>query len=186
MSTYEAIMGMALQGAAVELKSMASADGAVLRALLSHPEVQPHIQLRQGSSSQQGVLDKLVNRMLHGYDPCALHAGIYLKGQPELIGSVSLQNWNRHEGKAVLGYMLNPAWWGRGFATEALGLLLAYGFRELELLKVEGRCRGDNLRSEQVMLKNGLTLERTLPMADGSGDVMKVFQLMHEPPNTVH
>ncbi|KAI7248596.1 hypothetical protein KC345_g11844, partial [Hortaea werneckii] len=142
-------------------------------------EVQPHIQLRHGATAQQGVLDKLVNRMLHGYDPCALHAGIYVQGQPELIGSVSLQNWNRHEGKAVLGYMLNPLWWGRGFATEALGLLLAYGIRELGLRKVEGRCRGDNLRSEQVMLKNGLTLERILPMADGSGDLLnEVIRLL--------
>lgn len=79
-----------------------------------------------------------MNRMLHGYDPGALHTGIYMLGQPELIGSVSLQNWNRQEGQAVLGYMLNPLWWGRGYATEALGLLLAYGFRELGLRKVEG------------------------------------------------
>ncbi|NQX45734.1 GNAT family N-acetyltransferase [Paenibacillus tritici] len=180
MSTYEMIMRMALQGPAVEVKNMASGDGVRLRSLLSHPEVQPHIQLRHGSSSQQGVLDKLVNRMLHGYDPHALHAGIYIKGQPELIGSVSLQNWNRHEGKALLGYMLGPSWWGHGYATEALGLLLDYSFRELGLKQIEGRCRGDNLRSARVMLKNGLTLERILPMADGSGDVMKVFTLSYK------
>ena len=179
MSSYMAVMGLALQGTAVDVRTMAAGDGELLKALLSHPEVQPHIQLRHGATPQQGVLDKLVNRMLHGYDPCALHTGIYVTGQPELIGSVSLQNWNRHEGTAVLGYMLNPLWWGRGFATEALGLLLDYGIRELGLLKVEGRCRGDNFRSEQVMLKNGLTLERILPMADGSGDVMKVFALLH-------
>ena len=178
MSTYEMIMGMALQGQSIELKTMAPGDGAMLKLLLSHPEVQPHIQLRQGSSSQQGVLDKLVKRMLHGYDPSALHTGIYLKGQPELIGSVSLQSWSRHEGKAVLGYMLSPLWWGRGYATEAVGLLLAYSFRELGLRQIEGRCRGDNLRSARVMLKNGLALERTLPMADGSGDVMKVYTLV--------
>lgn len=179
MGTYAAVMGLALQGTAVDVRTMAAGDGELLKALLSHPEVQPHIQLRHGATSQQGVLDKLVNRILHGYDPCALHAGIYITGQPELIGSVCLQNWNRHEGSAVLGYMLNPLWWGRGFATEALELLLTYGIRELGLRKVEGRCRGDNLRSEQVMLKNGLTLERILPMADGSGDVMKVFTLLH-------
>ncbi|WP_342478900.1 GNAT family N-acetyltransferase [Paenibacillus sp. FSL H7-0350] len=180
MSTYEMIMGMSLQGSRVELKNMASGDGALLKSLLSHPEVQPHIQLRHASTSRQGVLDKLVTRMLHGYDPGALHAGIYILGQPELIGSVSLQNWNRQEGHAVLGYMLNPLWWGRGYATEALGLLLGYGFREFGLKRVEGRCRGDNYRSAQVMLRNGLTLERTLPMADGSGDVMKVFTLLHK------
>lgn len=180
MSTYETVIGMRLQGTAVELRLMEAADGEVLKALLSHPEVKPHIHLRHGTDIRQDYLDKLVNRMLHAYDPCALHAGIYLKGQPELIGTVSLQNWNRHEGKAVLGYMLNPLWWGRGYATEALGLLLAYAFQELGLTKVEGRCRGDNLRSGQVMLKNGLALERILPMPGGSGDVMKVFTLLHK------
>ncbi|WNS43355.1 GNAT family N-acetyltransferase [Paenibacillus sp. MMS20-IR301] len=173
------VMGLRLQGTAVELKTMAPGDGAVLKTLLSHPEVKPHIQLRQGAASQQGVPDQLVKRMLHGYDPCALHAGIYMKDQPELIGTVSLQNWNRHEGKALLGYMLNPLWWGRGFATEAVGLLLAYGFREQGLLKVEGRCRGDNSRSEKVMLRSGLTLERILPMPGSPDDVMKVFTLLH-------
>ena len=82
-------------------------------------------------------------------------------------------------GTGMLGYMLHPDCWGAGLATEAVGLLLSYARQELGLAKVEGRCRGDNLRSEGVMLKNGLALERILPMADGSGDVMKVFTLLH-------
>lgn len=56
--------------------------------------------------------------------------------------------------------------------------MLDYAVRELGLLKVEGRCRGSNLRSERVMLKNGLTPERILPVADGSGDVIKVFSIV--------
>lgn len=180
MITYESVSFIAQQGTAVELRPLLPAESGRLKALLSHPDVQPHIVLRCGASSQQAVLDKLVHRMVYGYDPCALHAGIYARDRQELIGTVSLQNWNRHEGKAVLGYMLHPAWWGAGLATEAVGLLLNYARQELGLAKVEGRCRGDNLRSERVMLKNGLTLERVLPMADGSGDIMKVFTIQNQ------
>jgi ribosomal-protein-alanine N-acetyltransferase len=178
MITYETVSFAAQQGTAVELRPMLPSEGGILKALLCHPDVQPHIVMRCGAGSQRAVLDQLVHRMLHAYDPCALHAGIYFRDRPELIGTVSLQNWNRHEGKAVLGYMLDPAWWGSGLATEAVGLMLSYARQELGLVKVEGRCRGDNLRSERVLLKNGLTLERVLPMPGSSGDVMKVFTLV--------
>ncbi|WP_025705381.1 GNAT family N-acetyltransferase [Paenibacillus graminis] len=180
MSTYDTVLSMARQGEKVELRTMPATEAGVLKTLLIHPLVQPHILLRQGASSPHAYLDKLVARMLHAFDPCALHAGIYVLGQQELIGTVSLQNWNRYENKAVLGYLLNPLWWGRGLATEAVGLLLDYSFQELGLLRAEGRCRGDNLRSERVMIKNGLTLERILPMPGSPADVMKVFTLLHK------
>ncbi|QQZ61745.1 GNAT family N-acetyltransferase [Paenibacillus sonchi] len=179
MSTYDTALSMARQGQKVELRTMPATESGVLKTLLAHPLVQPHILLRQGASSPHAYLDKLAARMLHAADPCALHAGIYALEQQELIGTVSLQNWNRYENKAVLGYLLNPLWWGRGLATEAVGLLLDYSFQELGLLRAEGRCRGDNLRSERVMIKNGLTLERVLPMPGSPSDVMKVFTLLH-------
>ncbi|OMF87822.1 GNAT family N-acetyltransferase [Paenibacillus sp. FSL R7-0273] len=178
MITYETVSFTARQGTAVELRPMLPAEADRLKTLLSHPEVQPHIVMRCGAGSQQAVLDKLAQRMIHAHDPCALHAGIYARGGQELLGTVSLQNWNRHEGKAVLGYMLHPDWWGAGFTTEAVGLMLGYAVQELGLQRIEGRCRGSNLRSERVMAKNGLALERVLPVADGSGDVIKVFGIV--------
>ncbi|OKP99747.1 GNAT family N-acetyltransferase [Paenibacillus sp. P46E] len=180
MSTFDTVLSMVRQGEKVELRTMPSTDAGVLSTLLMHPEVKPHILLRHGDSSPHTYLEKLVTRMLYAFDPCALHAGIYVRGRHELIGTASLQNWNRYENKAVLGYMLNPLWWGQGLATEAVGLLLDYAFQELGVMKIEGRCRGDNLRSERVMIKNGLTLERILPMPGSSGDVMKVFTLLHK------
>lgn len=179
MITFEAVAFTAQQGTAVELRMMQPAEGDRLKELLTHPEVQPHILMRCSAGAQRALVGKLVNRMLYPNDPCALHTGIYAKDGQELLGTVSLQNWNRHEGTAVLGYMLHPLWWGRGFATEAVRLLLSCGFRELGLKKVEGRCRGDNFRSERVMLNNGLMLERVVPMADSLGGVMKVFTLLH-------
>ncbi|MRN56550.1 GNAT family N-acetyltransferase [Paenibacillus monticola] len=179
MSTYGVEWFQPQQGIAVELRPMLREDTYLLRALLSRPEVQPHIVMRSGAGTQ-AYLDKLVQQMLSCFDPGALHTGIYIKGQRELIGTVSLQNWNRRDGSAILGYILDPACWGHGFATEAVGLLLNYSVQELGVKKVEGRCRGDNFRSERVMVKNGMTLERILPRAGSLVDVMKVFTLLHK------
>ncbi|MFF2911034.1 GNAT family N-acetyltransferase [Paenibacillus sp. NPDC057934] len=178
MSPYETLKLPHQNGTAIELRPMSSEDARTLRMLLSHPQVKPHIVMRPGGS-QPAFMDKLINRMLYAIDPSALHTGIYRRGQQELVGTVSLQNWNRQEGRAILGYMVDPKWWGHGYATEAVGLLLNYGFQELGLKVVEGRCRGDNTGSERVMLKNGLQLERTVPIVASGGDVMKVFRLCY-------
>ncbi|WP_151737292.1 GNAT family N-acetyltransferase ['Paenibacillus yunnanensis' Narsing Rao et al. 2020] len=179
MSTYEAAALPIRQGARVELRKLHGDEGERLTELLARPEVAPHIMLHRKDGPLRSQLALLVYRMLRGSDPRALHTGIYLRGGRELIGTVSLQSWNRLERTAVLGYMLDPLWWGQGLATEAVGLLLEYGLQELRLVRVEGRCRSGNIRSERVMLKSGLSLERMLPMPGGSGDVMKVFTLLH-------
>lgn len=175
MITYEAVLFHPQQGVAVDLKPLLAEDTNDLQQMLSHPEVRSHILMRCGVGSQYGYSDKLVNRMVYPFDPCELHAGIYLKGQQKLIGTASLQNWNRRERKASLGYMVDPAWWGYGLATEAVGLLLNYAVHELGVTRIEGRCRGDNCRSERVMIKNGMTLERIMPKVGTVDDVMKVF-----------
>lgn len=179
MSTYEPAKLPQQEGTLVVLRSMAPDEALTLRALLSHPQVRPHIVMRPGGP-QPAFMDKLIHRMLYAIDPSVLHAGIYrYEQQEQLVGTVSLQNWNRDEGQALLGYMVNPEWWGRGFATEAVSLLLQYAFKELGLCVIEGRCRGDNLGSERVMTKNGLSLERTVPLVASGGDVMKVFKLCY-------
>ncbi|WP_410514148.1 GNAT family N-acetyltransferase [Paenibacillus sp. BR2-3] len=179
MSTYDTIQFPGQNGVAVELRSMLPEDAAALRALLSHPELRRHIVMRR-EGSQSDSMDKLMSRMLHAYDPCALHAGIYRGGTDELIGTVSFQCWNRRNGTAILGYMLDPAWWGRGLATEAVGLMLYYGIKELGITQVEGRCKGDNIGSERVMIKNGMRLVRIIPVAGSLSDVIKVFRLLHK------
>lgn len=179
MSTYEIIPFQEQRGTIVELRTVAPEESAALRALLSLPELRPHIVMRS-DGLDNSALEKLAHQMLHPYDPCSLHAGIYRRGEAELIGTVSLQSWNRRVGSAVLGYMLDPLWWGRGYATEAVSLMLHYAFHELGITEMEGRCRGGNTASARVMIKNGMKLERSIPTVGSAGDVIKVFRLLHK------
>ncbi|GAA0133298.1 hypothetical protein YSY43_01380 [Paenibacillus sp. YSY-4.3] len=86
-----------------------------------------------------------------------LHFAIELKQSRSIIGVCSLQHWDRLQGKARLGYLLSPACWGQGYATEAARSLVHFAFESLELEWIEARCSQDNSASERVLQKCGMT-----------------------------
>lgn len=64
--------------------------------------------------------------------------------------------------RAEAGYWFGEPYWGRGYATEALGALLAFAFTTLKLHRVTAEHFGSNPASGRVMEKNGMQLEGTL------------------------
>lgn len=63
-------------------------------------------------------------------------------------------------GKLVhLGYFTYPAFWGRGYTTEALAAVLRYAFTQNGVYRVTTGCLAENRGSERVMQKNGLIKE---------------------------
>ncbi len=59
-----------------------------------------------------------------------------------------------------LGYRLNRAAWGRGYATEGSQALVHKGFTDLEVERVTANTMAVNTRSRRVMEKSGLSLFR--------------------------
>lgn len=59
------------------------------------------------------------------------------------------------EGQAELGLELSPAYWGRGYASEAARALLDYGFRELGLREVLGVTVSANARIATLVRRLG-------------------------------
>src|SRR5690606_553796 len=59
-----------------------------------------------------------------------------------------------------LGYRLVRAFWGRGLATEGVRALIRKGFAELGLERMVATTYEDNLASQRVMQKAGMTLVR--------------------------
>ena len=56
-----------------------------------------------------------------------------------------------------IGYRLHPDYWGRGLATEAARAVRDHAFTELEADRVISIIHPDNLRSQRVAEKNGMT-----------------------------
>lgn len=64
-----------------------------------------------------------------------------------------------------IGYWLGVAHWGKGYATEAVGGMVDYGFEKLDLLRVQANVYAPNVASARVLEKNGFVLEGTLRRA---------------------
>ncbi|MHB2023524.1 MAG: GNAT family N-acetyltransferase [Mycobacteriales bacterium] len=78
------------------------------------------------------------------------------------IGWCALTRWNPGYRSASLGYCLDDAAWGQGYATEAARSLLAWAFDTLDLNRVQAETDTRNLASARVLEKLGFVREGTL------------------------
>ena len=89
--------------------------------------------------------------------------------EARVVGDLMLQvetPWSQAEAnteaentQAALGWCLDPAYAGRGYATEAAAELLRICFEELGLRRVVAGAFADNLASIRVMEKIGMRIE---------------------------
>jgi RimJ/RimL family protein N-acetyltransferase len=73
----------------------------------------------------------------------------------ELLGTVSLRRYARDR-RAELGYWLGADAWGQGYATEAAGALVDFGFAELGLSRIYAHVLAGNAASCRVLEKLGM------------------------------
>ncbi len=60
---------------------------------------------------------------------------------------------------AEIGYWIGEAYWGKGIATKAVGLMTTYGLEELNFLRIQTGVFGHNAASMRVLEKNGYEKE---------------------------
>ena len=76
-----------------------------------------------------------------------------------LIGDVVLMWHSREHRAGEIGYVLNPDYFGNGYATEAGAALLRLGFDELGLHRIVGRLDARNTASARVLERLGMRRE---------------------------
>lgn len=75
----------------------------------------------------------------------------------DAMGQIQGDAWKGVEG--LIGYLIDPQYAGRGFATAIAGALLHRSFTELGLRRVTAGCFADNVASWRVMEKLGMRRE---------------------------
>lgn len=78
-----------------------------------------------------------------------------------LFGAIGL-HLKTDQSRAELGYWIGKPYWRRGYATEAGGAVLQYGFEQLELNRIHARCFAGNPSSGRVLEKLGMQREGTM------------------------
>lgn len=85
--------------------------------------------------------------------------GVILKENNRLIGTCGFARIDEANSTAEAGYVLNPDYWGKGIATEALSAVIALGFEKRGFNRIESRYMVDNQASRRVMEKSGMSFE---------------------------
>jgi len=75
-----------------------------------------------------------------------------------LVGLIGLYKIDLYSKHAELGYWIWKVYWNKGYATEAVKLMLKYAFEYLNLNKVWARVYEPNKASQRVLEKNGFKL----------------------------
>jgi RimJ/RimL family protein N-acetyltransferase len=103
------------------------------------------------------VRDNLDHEQQHGFSLLS----VVLKDNREVIGDCGLET-DEIDGRLIvgIGFDFKRAYWGNGYATEAAMAVLEYGFTVLELSSIFGWIDPENVPSQCVAEKIGMTMEK--------------------------
>ena len=79
----------------------------------------------------------------------------------KVIGAVSLNKIIKHH-RAELGYWLAEEYWQQGIVSQAVKLIVAYGFKRLKLIRIYAYVMSPNKASMKVLKNNGFKKEGIL------------------------
>lgn len=85
--------------------------------------------------------------------------GIYEIKKQVLIGICCLGDFDSKARRAEIGYDIEKKFWGNGYATEAVELVTEFGYRKLDLNRIEAFITPGNDASVKVLEKCKYTRE---------------------------
>ena len=130
-------------------------------ALRSNPETMKYIPRPLAKSIEEAfehiamIEDKIMNNI-------GINWGISLKGNPKIIGIIGHYKISPENHRAEIGYMSLPETNGKGYMSEAIKAVVAYGFQQMNLHSIEAIIDPENIASEKVLQKNGFVKEAHL------------------------
>ena len=99
---------------------------------------------------------------------------IELKNEHEFIGLIGINLGKEKYKNAEVWFKLDSKFWNKGYATESLKRIIAFGFNDLNLHRIEAGCAVANTGSIQVLEKAGMLREahtrKLLPLKSGWSD----------------
>ena len=114
-------------------------------------------------TKKQDAIDR-INYCIERYEKldAPILWAIEYKEEQKLIGGIDFVKWDEANNKAEIGYLLSRKYWNKGIMTEALAVILKFGFEKMGLNRIQIICDERNIGSSRVMEKNGLKYEGTL------------------------
>ena len=151
------------------LRRSVPADAEAISAYRSRPEVHEH----QGwDGTDPGRVRRDILEMLTRLPGAAggwVQFSVFERDGERLVGDVGLSPAEDEPGVIKVGYTVDPAVQGRGYATEAVAALVEYAFTMLEADVVRAYADEGNTPSRRVMEKVGMGLREVFTGQDEDG-----------------
>jgi len=145
----------------LDLRPLVSSDAPSLFAIYSDEAV-----MRYWSSPPWGELQVAVDTIEKdrraAADGVCFRLGIFRRSDNVLLGTCTLFHIDEQCRRAEIGYGLASSAWGHGYATEAISAVLAYGFGEMNLNRVEADIDPLNEASARALERQGFIHEGLL------------------------
>lgn len=121
----------------------------------------PWLDYNRSPSDTETFLQSIIDQRERGE---GLQYGVLYK--KNLCGVCGFHKFDKLEAVGTLGYWLSEDCGGRGIMTQAVEQLVAIGFRDLGLKKIEIRCAVDNQKSRAIPERLGFCEEWIRPDAE--------------------
>ena len=131
-----------------------------LHAFYSRPDVARYLywEAKELEGTRESLILKKKRTKLGGADSAVILA-VILKESNVLIGEVMIFLRSTENRQGEIGFVFNPAYHGRGYATEAAKVALRLGFETAKLHRIYGRCDPRNTGSYKLMERLGMRRE---------------------------
>ncbi len=164
-----------INSASLRLRYIRYDDLDSIHHLHSLPETNKYNTL--GIPEHIDVTKQILNQWLEAYSKNPVQSYMFViewKESNLFVGLAALNLGKPKYRSAEIWFKLLPEFWGKGFATEALKALIHFGFKDLNLHRIEAGCAVDNMASMKVLEKAGMQQEgrtrQKLPLPSGWSD----------------
>jgi [ribosomal protein S5]-alanine N-acetyltransferase len=143
------------------LRQITNDDANEIFALRSNAETMKYIPRPLVTTNEEALEHiKMIQDKLEKNE--GINWAITLKGNPKLIGIIGHYRIRWEHFRSEIGYMLLGEYHGKGITTEAIQMLVDYGFNKMNMHSLEGIIDPANTASERVLEKNGFVKEAHL------------------------
>lgn len=171
-----------LQGKRLHLRGPRAEDADGLFALFSDPAVMRYWSRAPmaGRDEAEGLIVEIDEGFAQREKLNWIIAG---RDDDMAIGTCTVFHFDVRHRYAEIGYALRSDLWGQGLAREAVTLVLDWGFRTLELHRIEADIDPRNAASRELLRRLGFASEGVLRQRFFVGDVAtdsEIFGLLAE------
>lgn len=150
-----------LEGVRVRLRPLGDADVPALFAIFGDVEAMRYWGT-PALADLDGARDLLEDIRRHFAAKTLFQWGVARRDDDAVIGTTTIFQLDHVNRRGEIGFAIDRAQWGQGYASDAVTTLIRFAFEQLELHRIEADPDPNNAASIKVLRKQGFVREGLL------------------------